>query len=107
MFYKNHELNFAFGYQISIENQGNTTVQLISRYWTIKDSLNETEIVQGEGVIGKQPILKPGETHTYQSGCLLHSPFGSMSGYYTMQDSGKKFKVKIPNFKLFAPYAVN
>ncbi len=108
-FYKNYKIHFAFGYQVTIENQSKDSVQLTSRFWNIKDALKDTEIVQGEGVIGKKPILKPGETHTYSSGCLLSAPFGSMSGYYNMVNftTSKKFKVAIPSFKLSAPFALN
>lgn len=108
-FYKNYKIHYAFGYRITIENQSKDSVQLTSRFWNIKDALNKTEIVQGEGVIGKKPILKPGESHTYSSGCLLTAPFGSMSGYYNMINftSSKKFRVSIPVFKLSAPFALN
>lgn len=100
---------FAFSYHINIENQSKDSVQLTSRFWNIKDSLSPTEIVQGEGVIGKKPVLRPGESHTYQSGCLLNSPFGAMSGHYNMIsfNSSRKFKVRIPVFKLSAPFALN
>lgn len=108
-FYKNYKIHFAFGYNVTIENQSKNSVQLTSRFWNIKDALKDTEIVQGEGVIGKKPVLKPGETHTYSSGCLLSSPFGAMSGYYNMVNftTSKKFKVSIPTFKLSAPFALN
>lgn len=108
-FYKNNKMTFAFGYLITIENQSKDSVQLTSRFWKIKDALNKTEIVQGEGVIGKKPVLKPGESHSYSSGCLLTSPFGAMRGYYNMINftSSKKFKVTIPSFKLSAPFALN
>lgn len=108
-FYKNYKIHFAFGYLITIENQSKDSVQLTSRFWRIKDALNKTEIVQGEGVIGKKPVLKPGESHSYSSGCLLTSPFGAMRGYYNMINftSAKKFKVSIPSFKLSAPFALN
>lgn len=108
-FYKNYKIHFAFGYRITIENMSKDSVQLNSRFWRIKDALNKTEIVQGEGVIGKTPILKPGESHSYSSGCLLTSPFGAMRGYYNMVNftSTKKFKVSIPSFKLSAPFALN
>lgn len=107
--YKNYRVHFAFGYQITIENQSKDSVQLTSRFWKIKDALNRTEIVEGEGVIGKKPVIKPGESHTYKSGCLLTSPFGSMSGYYNMINftSTRKFRVAIPSFKLSAPFALN
>ncbi len=108
-FYKNYKIHFAFGYRITIENMSKDSVQLTSRFWRIKDALNKTEIVQGDGVIGKKPVLKPGESHSYSSGCLLTSPFGAMRGYYNMVNftSAKKFKVSIPSFKLSAPFALN
>jgi len=108
-FYKNYKVHFAFGYRITIENQSKHSVQLTSRFWEIKDALNNTETVEGEGVIGKKPVLKPGESHVYNSGCLLSSPFGAMKGHYNMVNftSTKKFKVTIPDFKLSAPFALN
>ncbi|NNL16252.1 MAG: Co2+/Mg2+ efflux protein ApaG [Flavobacteriaceae bacterium] len=108
-FYKNYKVQFAFGYQITIENQSKDSVQLNSRHWRILDALNNIEIVEGEGVIGKKPVLKPGESHTYNSGCLLTSPFGAMKGYYNMVNftTAKNFKVVIPTFKLSAPFANN
>ena len=108
-FYKNYKIHFAFGYRVTIENQSKDSVQLTSRFWKIKDALSNTEVVEGEGVVGKKPVLRPGETHTYSSGCLLSSPFGSMDGYFNMINftSTKKFKVIIPSFKLSAPFAIN
>lgn len=108
-FYKNYKVQFAFGYQVTIENQSKDSVQLNSRHWQILDALNNIEIVEGEGVIGKKPVLKPGESHTYNSGCLLTSPFGAMKGYYNMVNftTSKNFKVVIPTFKLSAPFAIN
>ena len=108
-FYKNYKMQFAFGYRITIENQSKDSVQLNSRHWEILDALNNIETVDGEGVIGKKPVLRPGESHTYNSGCLLTSPFGAMGGYYNMINftTTKKFKVVIPTFKLSAPFALN
>ncbi|MEM6687657.1 MAG: Co2+/Mg2+ efflux protein ApaG [Bacteroidota bacterium] len=108
-FFKNYKMHFAFGYQITIENQSKDSVQLTSRHWQIFDALNNVEIVDGEGVIGKKPVLKPGESHTYQSGCLLASPIGAMRGHYNMVNftTTKKFRVFIPTFKLSAPFALN
>lgn len=108
-FYKNYKVQYAFGYKITIENQGKDPVQLDSRHWEILDALNNLETVDGEGVIGKKPLLKPGESHTYNSGCLLTAPFGAMSGYYNMVNlsTGKNFKVYIPIFKLNAVFALN
>ena len=108
-FYKNYKIHFAFAYRVTIENQSKDSVQLTSRFWKINDALNNTEIVEGEGVVGKKPVLRPGESHTYSSGCLLSSPFGSMNGYFNMVNftSTKKFKVIIPSFKVSAPFAIN
>ncbi|GGH35101.1 cobalt transporter [Mangrovimonas yunxiaonensis] len=108
-FYKDYKIQYAFGYKVSIENQGKNTVQLSARHWIIKDALNHTTIVSGPGVIGQKPILKPGESHTYSSGCLLTAPFGAMSGHYDMVDfaTTSYFKVNIPTFKLSAPFAIN
>lgn len=108
-FYKNYKIQYAFGYTITIENQSKDSVQLNERHWEILDALNNVEIVDGDGVIGKKPVLLPGESHTYTSGCLLTSPFGAMQGYYSMVNftTTKKFKVTIPLFKLSAPFAIN
>jgi ApaG protein len=108
-FYKNYKIQFAFGYKVTIENKSKDSVQLQARQWTILDALNNQEIVAGEGVIGKKPVLKPGESHTYTSGTLLTSPFGAMYGFYNMVNlsTSKKFDVTIPVFKLSAPYALN
>src|SRR5210317_1805427 len=96
-----------FSYTITIENLSEHTVQLISRYWLIRDALNKIEIVKGLGVIGEQPILKPGEIHQYSSGCLLIAPIGSMEGHYIMRMTEKELQVNIPNFRLNAPFAIN
>ncbi len=108
-FYRNCRIHFAFSYRIHIENQSKDSVQLTSRFWRIKDALSKNEIIQGEGVIGKKPVIKPGEIHSYSSGCLLTSPFGAMNGHYEMVNftSTQKFKVHVPTFKLSAPYALN
>ncbi|WP_435134087.1 Co2+/Mg2+ efflux protein ApaG [Formosa sp. A9] len=108
-FYKNYKIQYAFEYQVTIENQSKDAVQLNARHWTILDALNNVEIVSGEGVIGNKPVLKPGESHSYKSGCLLTSPFGAMRGFYSMinLNNTQKFKVIIPTFKLSAPFAIN
>jgi len=108
-YYKENKLHYAFEYSISIENQSSDIVQLNSRYWVILDSLNDEKVVNGEGVIGKKPVIKPGEIHKYKSGCLLASPFGAMSGFYRMINlsNTNRFKVIIPSFKLSAPFATN
>lgn len=108
-FYKNYKIQYAFAYTVTIENQSKDSVQLYARHWEILDALNNAETVTGEGVIGKKPVLKSGESHTYTSGCLLSSPLGAMKGYYRMVNfaTTKKFKVTIPTFKLSAPFSIN
>ena len=108
-YFKNSKLQYAFSYEINIENHSKDSVQLTARHWEIYDSLNQSEVVEGEGVIGKKPVLKPGESHSYSSGCLLSSPHGSMNGYFTMINftSTRTFKVLVPSFKLNAPFALN
>ncbi|WP_297516935.1 Co2+/Mg2+ efflux protein ApaG [Flavobacterium sp.] len=108
-YFKNYKLHYAFSYEITIENHSKDSVQLLSRHWEIFDSLNDLETVDGEGVIGKKPVLKPGETHTYSSGCLLSSPHGGMRGWFTMVNftTTKNFRVIVPGFRLNAPYALN
>ncbi|RLD26362.1 MAG: Co2+/Mg2+ efflux protein ApaG [Bacteroidetes bacterium] len=105
--YKDQQKRYAFSYRVTIENQSNAQVQLTSRYWIIKDALNNIEIVQGKGVIGLQPVIEPGDKHEYNSGCLLVSPIGSMQGYYKMISRKKKIKANIPLFKLNAPFSMN
>ena len=106
---KNYQLNFAFSYQITIENHSKDSVQLMTRFWEIFDALNEKDTVMGEGVVGQKPVLRPGETYTYKSGCLLTSPFGAMKGHFNMINftSTRNFKVIVPSFKLSAPFASN
>ena len=108
-YFKNYKIHFAFTYHVSIENQSKDSVQLNSRHWEIFDALNITENVDGEGVVGKKPVIKPGESYTYSSGCLLSSPIGAMKGYFNMVNftTTKSFKVEIPAFKLSAPFAIN
>ena len=108
-YYKDTKLIYAFEYFISIENQSSDVVQLNSRHWVILDSLNNLEVVNGKGVIGKKPVLQPGKIHTYKSGCLLSSTFGAMYGYYRMinLNSTEKFNVIIPSFRLITPFALN
>ena len=108
-YFKNYKIHFAFSYEITIENHSKDSVQLNSRHWEIFDSLNNIEVVDGEGVIAKKPVLKPGESHTYSSGCLLSSPHGAMRGFFNMINftSTKAFKVIVPTFKLNAPFALN
>ncbi len=103
--FQNNMLHYIFSYVITIENQTNDLVQLLSRHWDIFDSLNLTDVVEGDGVIGKQPILNPQEKYSYNSFSVLKSPIGSMSGFYNMivVNTSKKFKVTIPAFQLIVP----
>lgn len=99
----------VFAYKISIENNGEYTVQLLRRHWKIKDFGVKENEVEGEGVVGQQPILEPGESHSYVSSVWIESDFGSMSGTYLMerQLDGKQFNVRIPLFKLIVPHRLN
>lgn len=99
---RNKQEHFFFEYYIVIENISTDTIQLFSRHWEIYDSLSQTEIVEGEGVIGIQPVLESGQKHAYKSNCILLSNCGSMKGYYTMLNLTTKntFNVEIPKFQL-------
>ena len=88
---------FFFTYNVIISNHSMKNIQLISRHWDIEDSLGRKKIVDGEGVVGEKPVIKPGESFEYNSFCPLNSDFGFMSGFYTMKDeSGNLFKANIP-----------
>jgi len=94
---------FVFAYFITIENLGNTTVQLLRRHWYITHDTGKVEEVEGDGVIGKQPFIEPGGSHNYNSFCILESMEGFMEGTYTMQrNGGGTFDVVIPRFILRA-----
>ncbi len=99
----------AFNYFISIENQSKNVIQLISRHWKIKEVTCLPHYINGIGVVGKKPVIHPGESHAYQSGSLITSPIGSMSGTFTMINfsTAQKFNVEIPTFKLNVPYILN
>lgn len=107
--YRNNRLYYVFAYFITIENNSLLTVKLTDRFWKIFDSLNKTEIVEGEGVVGLTPILKPNDHYSYSSGCFLESNMGSMKGYYSMKviETAEKFKVIIPTFQLSIPVLSN
>ncbi|MBI4428228.1 MAG: Co2+/Mg2+ efflux protein ApaG [Ignavibacteriales bacterium] len=97
------ERKFVFAYFVTIENKSNEPVQLLRRHWFIHDSKESVKEVEGEGVIGKQPTIMPGESHEYNSFCVLETMEGFMEGTYLMQrPSGEQFKVKIPRFHLRA-----
>jgi ApaG protein len=99
---------FAFAYQVLIENLGSIAAQLRSRHWVITDGNGKVEEVRGEGVVGQQPRLKPGESHEYSSGAVLQTPHGSMHGSYRMvRDDGQQFDAVIAPFPLTRPGALN
>lgn len=92
---------FVFAYRITIQNGSDQTVQLLRRHWIVTSADHEITQVAGDGVVGEQPVLKPGDEHTYVSGTVLETPTGSMEGYYEMEDpAGHVFRVEIPLFIL-------
>ncbi len=100
---------FMFAYRITIENHNNFPLQLLRRHWYIFDSNGEQREVEGEGVVGVQPVLQPGEQFQYVSGCNLRTEMGKMHGTYTMEnaDDKAKFEVKIPPFEMIVPQKLN
>lgn len=96
--------HYVFTYKVRIDNKSNHTVQLLRRRWEIFDAAESRKIVEGEGVVGQQPILEPGETHTYVSGCNLKSGIGKMRGSFTLEKlrDGQLWEVVIPEFQLIA-----
>ena len=100
--------HFVWAYQVTIDNQSNDKVQLKNRYWKIIDSNGSEQEVRGEGVVGEQPILNPGEKFEYTSGTPLSTPSGFMGGYYEMEtNEGEKFDAIIPQFSLDSPFIKN
>lgn len=96
--------HYFFSYHIQITNEGAETVQLISRHWIIMNQRGQVREVKGEGVIGHQPILKPGDSFEYTSYCPLDTPTGSMRGSFEMRGpSGQSFEAEIPEFDLIQP----
>ena len=92
---------WSFAYTITISNTGEVPAQLISRHWIITNELGETEEVKGLGVVGQQPLLRPGESFEYTSGCRLRSASGSMQGsYFCVAEDGERFEVAVPAFAL-------
>ena len=100
--------HYVWAYQITINNLGQETVQLKNRYWKIIDSNGTKQEIKGEGVVGEQPVLKPGEKYEYTSGTPLSTPSGFMEGHYEMETiNGKTFDATIPLFSLDSPYVSN
>ena len=99
---------WVFEYTVRLTNLGRETVQLLSRHWIITDALERTKEVKGPGVVGKQPVLAPGESFQYSSWCPLPTPTGAMHGTYQMAGTGgNQFDVEIAPFVLKAPYTVH
>jgi ApaG protein len=101
------ENTFVWAYHISIENQSNQTLQLLTRYWKITDALGRVQEIRGGGVVGEQPTLSPGMSFEYTSGVTLSLPSGIMVGEYQMQNNnGEAFQVAIPAFSLDSPHHI-
>jgi len=99
------ENRYIWAYTIRIENTGAETVQLLNRAWRITDANGKVEEVSGPGVVGEQPVLSPGESYEYTSGCPLATPSGIMVGSYEMEtQSGERFEVAVPAFSLDSPH---
>ena len=91
-------------YHIRIENDSDDTLQLMTRHWRVTDGNGEVNLVEGEGVVGEQPLIRPGHSHDYVSGCPLSTPQGSMEGFYTvLRSDGAELRAQIPFFPLAAP----
>lgn len=95
---------YVFSYTITLTNNGDSTVQLLSRHWIITDGNNQVQEVRGQGVVGEQPVIKPGQSFGYTSGTVLSTPVGTMTGSYQMvTEDGTKFDTPIPQFVLSVP----
>ena len=100
--------HWFFLYTIRVSNEGPETVQLLSRHWVIRDATGRIEEVRGPGVVGEQPVIEPGESYEYTSGCPLPTPFGSMEGSYQLvTESGIEFDAQIAEFMLREPGAIH
>ncbi len=109
-FYSNPFQNhFVFSYKIRIENQSENTIQLMRRHWYIVDSIGRNYEVEGEGVVGVQPVIESGEHYEYVSGCNLSSSMGKMFGTFLVERliDGKEMRVEIPEFNLIVPFLLN
>ncbi len=98
---------FIWSYEITILNESDEIVQLLNRFWRITDMTGKVEVIQGAGVIGLQPLIKPGKDFVYTSFCQLTTPQGTMEGHYEMQNLAEAvFNVKVPKFVLSAPSSI-
>jgi len=95
---------YVFTYTITVTNNGESAAQLLGRHWVITDSNNQVQEVRGQGVVGEQPLIKPGQSFGYTSGTVLSTPVGTMAGSYQMvSEDGTKFDATIPQFVLSVP----
>ena len=102
------ENRYVFSYEINIKNLGNNSAKLISRQWIITDSNGNIQEVNGDGVVGQQPNINPGEEFTYTSGTIIKTPVGTMEGRYFMEDmNNKSFEAPIAPFTLAVPGLIN
>lgn len=103
------QFHYVFTYRVEIENKGEQTVKLLRRHWYITDGNAQVREVEGEGVVGQQPTIEPGQAHFYTSGCNLRTEMGKMHGHYIFERiyDGKQFQVAIPEFILVVPYKLN
>jgi ApaG protein len=99
---------YVFAYTITLRNDGELAAQLLNRHWIITHGNGKTEEVRGEGVVGEQPLLKPGESYEYTSGTILETPVGDMRGSYQMRaEDGVEFEAVIPQFSLSLPHTLH
>lgn len=105
---KPEDNHFVFAYTVTVRNEGRVAAQLLSRHWVIKDSNGKVREVEGEGVVGEQPHVKPGEGFQYTSGAVLETGVGTMRGRYQMRaDDGTAFEAEIPEFTLSIPRTIH
>jgi ApaG protein len=103
-----HARQYAFAYTVNITNQGTVTAELKSRHWIITDAFGSVQEVRGEGVVGAQPVLRPGEEFQYTSWCVIATPTGTMRGSYQMvTNEGDRFDAEIAPFALVPPQLLN
>jgi ApaG protein len=99
---------YVFAYTITIENISDSSFQLLSRHWIIQDANHKVEEVIGEGVVGEQPVIKPGEQYTYSSGAVLETEMGTMEGkYFMVSENDDEFEVAIPRFTMSVPRVIH
>jgi len=103
------QYHYVFTYRVTIENNSDKTIQVLRRHWYIQDIGHKAREVAGEGIVGQQPIIEPGNIHQYVSGCNLKSGIGTMSGSYGIERlmDGKRLTVSIPKFQMIAPFKLN